>query len=216
MAPARRLSLARCHNEGQQMNVVGTPANTVILHWNECGTTWAQLPWRDWVRFRGFDDGGLSLLAGAEAGEHYFLVCVLDDRGELANVIPHRYVLSTDGRLVHGFDGLRQAEREEYCRIQLLLQPTIEDFGALQRARRPWICGQPTSGAHRAASAAGLAGARRRPAGRSMLALPVRHRNLALERAAQLARPRATSIRRAVTPCSAPPLPDATTTGGGG
>jgi hypothetical protein len=42
-------------------------------------------------------------------------------------VIPHRYVLSTDGRLVHGFDGLRQAEREEYCRIQLLLLPTIED-----------------------------------------------------------------------------------------
>ena len=83
------------------MNVIGSPANTVILHWNECGTTWAQLPWRDWVRFRGFDDGGLSLLAGAEAGEHYFLVCVLDDRGELANVIPHRYVLSTDGRLVH-------------------------------------------------------------------------------------------------------------------
>ena len=95
------------------MNVIGSPANTVILHWDECETTWAQLPWRDWVRFRGFDDGGLSLLAGAEAGEHYFLVCVLDDRGELANV--------------HGFDGLRQAEREEYCRIQLLLMPTIED-----------------------------------------------------------------------------------------
>src|SRR6266550_970817 len=35
--------------------------------------------------------GGTSLLAGAEAGEHYFLVCVLGDGGELANVIPHRY-----------------------------------------------------------------------------------------------------------------------------
>ena len=79
------------------MNVIGSPANTVILHWDECGTTWAQLPWRDWVRFRGFDDGGLSLLAGAEAGEHYFLVCVLDDRGELANVIPHRYVCRPTG-----------------------------------------------------------------------------------------------------------------------
>ncbi len=50
---------------------------------------------------------------GAEAGEHYFLVCVLGDGGELDNVIPHRYVLSTDGRLVHGFDGLGEAEREE-------------------------------------------------------------------------------------------------------
>src|SRR5262249_43548932 len=46
---------------------------------------------------------------------------------ELANVIPHKYVLSTDGRLVHGFDGLGQAEREEYYRIRVLLLPTVED-----------------------------------------------------------------------------------------
>jgi len=105
----------------------GTPDNTVILHWDECQTAWVELPWRDWVRFRGFGEGGASLLAGAEAGEHYFLVCVLGDAGELANVIPHRYVLSTDGRLVHGFDGLGASEREEYYRIQRLLLPTIED-----------------------------------------------------------------------------------------
>ena len=105
----------------------GTPDNTVILHWDECQSAWAKLSWRDWVRFRGFSEGGLSLLVGAEAGEHYFLVCVLGDRGELANVIPHRYVLSTDGRLVHGFDGLGKSEREEYYRIQVLHLPTIED-----------------------------------------------------------------------------------------
>jgi len=105
----------------------GTPYNTVILHWEECQTAWAELPWRDWVRFRGFGEGGASLLAGAEAGEHYFLVCVLGDAGELANVIPHRYVLSTDGRLVYGFDGLGASEREEYYRIQTLPLPTIED-----------------------------------------------------------------------------------------
>jgi len=104
-----------------------TPDNTVILHWDECGTTWAKLSWRDWARFRGFGKGGFSVLAGAEAGEHFFLVCVLGDRGELANVIPHRYVLSTDGRLVHGFDGLEQGEREEYYRIQALPLPTLED-----------------------------------------------------------------------------------------
>ena len=105
----------------------GTPDNTVILHWDECQTTWAQLSWRDWVRFRGMGEGGVSMLAGAEAGEHYFLVCVLGDRGELCDVIPHRYVMSTDGRLVHGFDGLEVAEREESYRIGELLIPTIED-----------------------------------------------------------------------------------------
>ena len=93
--------------------MAGSPDNTVILHWDECQTAWAKLSWSEWVRFRGAGEGGPSLLAGADAGEHYFLVCVLGDRGELANVIPHRYVLSTDGRLAHGFDGLAQAEREE-------------------------------------------------------------------------------------------------------
>ena len=172
------------------MNVIGSPANTVILHWDECETTWAQLPWRDWVRFRGFDDGGLSLLAGAEAGEHYFLVCVLDDRGELANVIPHRYVLSTDGRLVHGFDGLRQAEREEYCRIQLLLHAYDRGLRALHRARRPRIRSQPPSTAHRAAPAAGAPRARRRAAERRLLALSVRDRNLSFKRTGKLERRR--------------------------
>ena len=113
------------------MTMTGTPGNTVILHWDECRTSWAELSWRDWVRFRGLGGGfgecGLSELSGAEAGEHYFLVCVLGDCGELANVIPHRYVLSTDGRLVYGFDGLGDAEREEYGRIQILPAPTIED-----------------------------------------------------------------------------------------
>ena len=62
----------------------GTPENTVILHWDECRTAWTKLPWRDWVRFRGFGGGELSMLAGAEAGDHYFLVCVLGDRGVCA------------------------------------------------------------------------------------------------------------------------------------
>jgi hypothetical protein len=106
----------------------GTPDNTVILHWDECRTAWAKLSWREWVRFRGFGQGAASMLAGAEAGEHYFLVCVLGDLGELANVIPHKYVLSNDGLLAHGFDGLGQAEREEYYRIGVLKLPTAKDW----------------------------------------------------------------------------------------
>src|SRR5204863_3734699 len=78
-------------------------------------------------QFRGFGEKRNHLLAGAEAGEHYFLVCVLGTRGELCNVIPHRYVISTDARLVHGFDGLENAEREEFCRIEELPWPTTEE-----------------------------------------------------------------------------------------
>jgi hypothetical protein len=107
--------------------MTGTPDSTVILHWEEGRTSWAEISWHDWVRFRGIGQDGPRLLAGAEAGEHYFLVCVLGDGGDLSNVIPHRYVMSTDGRLVHGFDGLGEAEREESCRIEELALPTIED-----------------------------------------------------------------------------------------
>ena len=112
--------------------MAGTPDNTVILHWDEYQTAWAKLSWGDWVRFRGSGEGGPSLLAGADAGEHYFLVCVLGDRGELANVIRTDTSWSTDGLLVHGFDGPVQAEREEYHRIQTLLSPTIEDSDRYQ------------------------------------------------------------------------------------
>jgi hypothetical protein len=105
-----------------------TPENTVILHWDERAAAWARLSWRDWVRFRGLGEGNVSMLVGAAAGEHYFLVCVLGSRGELCNAIPHRYMMTTDGRLVHGFDGLEVAEREESNRIENLLFPTAEDL----------------------------------------------------------------------------------------
>jgi hypothetical protein len=104
------------------------PANTLILHWIEHQNAWTELPWLDWVRFRGYGKERSSLLIGAEAGEHYFLVCMLGSHGELSNVIPHRYVISSDARLVHGFDGLGQEEREEADRLEELVWPTIEDI----------------------------------------------------------------------------------------
>jgi hypothetical protein len=104
------------------------PANTLILHWSEDQNAWAELPWLDWVRFRGYGKERSSLLIGAEAGEHYFLVCMLGSHGELSNVIPHRYVISNDARLVYGFDGLEEGERQEADRLEELVWPTIEDI----------------------------------------------------------------------------------------
>jgi hypothetical protein len=104
------------------------PNKTLVLHWIEGTSAWAELPLLDWVRFRGFGKEQSPLLIGAEAGEHYFLVCMLGTYGELCNVIPHRYVVSTDARLVHGFDGLEAAEREESDRIEDLVSPTTDDI----------------------------------------------------------------------------------------
>ena len=108
--------------------VTGTRDNAVVLHWDEAGTTWAVLSWRDWLRFRGTEPGKHTLLPGAEAGEHYFLVCVLGDHGELRHAIPQRYVMSTDGLLSYGFDGLEAEEREESSRIEELDMPTPQEI----------------------------------------------------------------------------------------
>jgi hypothetical protein len=100
----------------------------MVLHWVECCSEWAELPWADWVRFRGYDKDRSRSLPGAEAGEHFFVVCMLGFYGELCNVIPHRYVISKGAKLVHGFDGLNIAEREESDRIGELSLPTVEDI----------------------------------------------------------------------------------------
>jgi len=163
----------------------GSPDNTVILHWDECQTSWMELPWRDWVRFRGLGEGGLSLLAGAEAGEHYFLVCVLGDRGELDNVIPHRYVLSTDAACSR----LRWARRG---RARGILPHSSapsahgRGLGALPRARRARIHGQSAPPAHGAAALERDAGPRGGAADRRLLGFRLGDRNLRLEHAAQL------------------------------
>jgi hypothetical protein len=108
--------------------VNGIPHKTLIFHWVEDRCVWAELPWADWVRFRGFGKERFSLLIGADAGEHYFLVCMLSADGELCNIIPHRYVVSGDARLVHGFDGLDVSERAESGKLEGLVWPTIEDI----------------------------------------------------------------------------------------
>jgi hypothetical protein len=107
------------------------PDKTIVLHWTESQRAWVELPWADWVRFRGVGHKEPKSLAGAQAGEHYFLVCMLGRQGELHNVIPHRYIISTDARLVHGFDGLEPLERDETDRIEGLPFPTIEDLERL-------------------------------------------------------------------------------------
>lgn len=104
---------------------------TLVLHWIEKQKAWSELPWLDWVRFRGFGKDRSTLLIGATAGEHYFLVCMLGSHGELWNVIPYKYVISNNARMVHGFDGLGIAERTEVDRLEHLPCPTIDEMDRL-------------------------------------------------------------------------------------
>src|SRR4029079_10536357 len=104
------------------------PHKTIVLHWVERCSSWSEVPWADWVRFRGYDSEKMTSLPGLEAGEHFFVVCMLGVHDELRNVIPHRYTISENARLIHGFDGLDAAERVESERIGELTFPTIEEI----------------------------------------------------------------------------------------
>src|SRR5262249_48796009 len=123
--PARcRAAVRAC---GRETTMPGTPDSTVILHWDECQSAWARLSWRDWVRFRGLDAGGVNMLVGAEAGEPYFRVCVPGERGGRVNGIPHRSVLWGEGGFVYVFAGLGKDGRDDPCGIQVFPPPTPED-----------------------------------------------------------------------------------------
>ena len=164
------------------------PDKTIILHWIESQTAWAELPWADWVRFRGFGDEQSSLMVGAEAGEHYFLVCMLGRHGDLCNVVPHRYVVSSDARLIHGFDGLEMAEREEFGPAAGSVFAHGRRHRALHRTGRARVCGQSAAVPDGSAAPAGDTGNCRREPWRRLLGFPVRHRHLSAERPRELAR----------------------------
>jgi hypothetical protein len=50
----------------------GAPKNTIILHWDEYRSEWAELPWRDWLRFRGLAarETLLRALPGLAGAQH--------------------------------------------------------------------------------------------------------------------------------------------------
>jgi hypothetical protein len=114
-----------------RMAKTGKTDTTLVLHWMEEQRAWVELPWFEWVRFRGFGKERSSFLSGADPGIHYFLVCKLGPAGELCDVIPHRYIISNDARMIEGFDGLKPEERDEAYRLEDLPFPMSEEVDRL-------------------------------------------------------------------------------------
>jgi hypothetical protein len=96
----------------------GPEEDMVIFHWNEAARTWDQKLWQDWMCFMGLGARGEKFrpLAGIGAGEHYFVVCIVDEDRTLYNIHPHRYLIDQDGRIVHDryFGVLSEAEIVRY------------------------------------------------------------------------------------------------------
>jgi hypothetical protein len=83
-----------------------------VLHW--CEGSWHHIDWKSWGAFRGLP-GPWSPLPGAIAGEHYFVVCVIE-AGRLFQIHPHRYLIDHKGRITDdGYFGvLSNIERDRY------------------------------------------------------------------------------------------------------
>jgi hypothetical protein len=140
---------------------------TIVLHWNEAARTWDLIPWSAFVKFRAFLEK-FQPLPGIGAGDHWFVVCIVDEQKTLFNIIPHRYRLDLDGCITdHHFHDLSAEEIDKVSKWEIS-RVTLEDadqsaFNALRD--RMWrsylptpeaamvlmrqLPGFPASGAHR-------------------------------------------------------------------
>ena len=98
-----------------------------VLHWLPEEDRWALVSWDDWVKFIGIGRAQKVGLPGVNGGVHYFLVCVLDDYGAPANLIPHKYFINPDGTpRADNFGGATKEERETYGTLFLKHERTPE------------------------------------------------------------------------------------------
>jgi hypothetical protein len=84
-----------------------------VLHWR--GGAWHRIAWDDWSSFRDVLGVSFAPLPCVTAGEHHFVVCIVED-GRLFNIIPHRYLIDGDGHIAKdGYFGvLSGVEIERY------------------------------------------------------------------------------------------------------
>jgi hypothetical protein len=119
-----------------------------VLHWR--GGTWHRIAWQHWMDFRELD-GSFVPLPEVTAGEHHFVVCVVED-GRLYNIIPHRYLIDRDGRIADDrfFGVLSDVEIEcyralnkrhyEYPEAHPLTKDEQKEFDAIRdRLWRSWL-----------------------------------------------------------------------------
>lgn len=119
-----------------------------VLHWRQ--GSWHPIDWDTWPHFTGWAKPWAPL-PGVGTGEHYFVVCILSD-GRLYNIIPHRYLVDSDGRIIGDvyFGVLTDDEIPHYKRLNErhyespqtlpLSDDEQKDFDAIRdRLWRSWL-----------------------------------------------------------------------------
>jgi hypothetical protein len=83
--------------------------SSLVYWWDSIAAHWHQVSWHDWAASAGVS-GRAKPLPMVRPGDTHFVVCVHDDDGSIANIIPHRYTIDADGFRRRGDDGITDEE----------------------------------------------------------------------------------------------------------
>jgi hypothetical protein len=108
------------------MPLVSLDEGLQVLHWRD--GAWHRIAWQDWMSFLELD-ATFAPLPYVTAGEHHFVVCVIED-GRLCNILPHRYLIDWDGRIADDryFGVLSDAEIERHGALERRLHEYPEAY----------------------------------------------------------------------------------------
>lgn len=91
--------------------------DSLVYWWDDTAEQWREVSWSAWEASSGFSVP-VKPLSDIRAGDTHFTVCVIDDDGSVANIIPHRYLLDEQGFRRHGDEPITDEERDfenAYC-----------------------------------------------------------------------------------------------------
>ena len=103
----------------------------IALWWDSANGRWQVIDYDDFARARGYGSAlglpsGDNLLKGIPAGEHKFVICIVDD-GTLVNAIVHRYILNDVGAIIETPTTLTEEQKSEWQYLYLLHTMSIEE-----------------------------------------------------------------------------------------
>jgi hypothetical protein len=108
---------------------------SLVYWWNPARKIWVQVSWEAWTAARAVDGSKPAPVVGLSAGDHYFVVCILDDDGTVVNIIPHRYEMPQPGIIGPGVFDWTEEECEFIDKMYLDMSPSAEDEARFQALR---------------------------------------------------------------------------------
>src|SRR5216684_4778182 len=118
----------------------------LIYCWNREFSRWLKVGLFEWINFRRVN-GDWRPLLGVSDGEFYFAVCVVDRIRTLLNIVPYRYRVDAEGRILScRFDDLSDAEVERLDLLVMKANLSSEEAHDLRELQeRQWVGTLPTA-----------------------------------------------------------------------